>query len=206
MDFEHWEPIYEEILEDFNYSRNEDRRAAKMLEKKRGTDSLEPLKPIRNSVVEILGPFGEGEIIADYIIAAGSAVSNASDIDADLDLMVTDMDGDLDLQVEKNNKGVTAALHAHGDNIELIDEHSENFKGPVISTCQCEPLDDVYNFGGFTDGDRALFIADHFGAEKIILNGWDFDDPAEGERKIKKKKLRWAKRLLRYISTPIEYR
>ena len=32
----------------------------------------------------------------------------------------------------------------------------------------------VHNFGGFTDGDRCVFLANHFKAKKIILLGMDF--------------------------------
>ena len=32
----------------------------------------------------------------------------------------------------------------------------------------------VHNFGGFTDGDRAVFLAVQLGAKKLILAGMDF--------------------------------
>ena len=52
---------------------------------------------------------------------------------------------------------------------------------PVIGTTQIEPISDVYNFGGFTDGDRAVFLAEHFGAKEIELVGFDFE-AAEGTK------------------------
>ena len=36
------------------------------------------------------------------------------------------------------------------------------------------PVKNVYNFGGFTDGDRSVFWAEEFGAKEIILIGMDF--------------------------------
>ena len=37
-------------------------------------------------------------------------------------------------------------------------------------------MDIVYNFGGFTDGDRAVFLAEELGAKKIFLIGFDFGE------------------------------
>jgi uncharacterized Rossmann fold enzyme len=65
----------------------------------------------------------------------------------------------------------------------------------------------VYNFGGFTDGDRCIFIAIELGAKLIVLAGMDFgkivtrysrpdlenlEDKAD---KIKEMKLKYAKEL-----------
>ena len=35
------------------------------------------------------------------------------------------------------------------------------------------PTNNVYNFGGFTDGDRSVFLAEELGASQIILVGMD---------------------------------
>src|SRR5208283_4192155 len=53
--------------------------------------------------------------------------------------------------------------------------------------------------GGFTDGDRAAYLADHLGAERILLWGFDFEraaptDPVTHELKLMK--LTWASRVL----------
>ena len=59
------------------------------------------------------------------------------------------------------------------------------------------PVDAVANYGGFTDGDRAAFLADHCGADRLVFPGWDFDDPdVDG---MKARKLDWAERLLRLL-------
>jgi len=47
---------------------------------------------------------------------------------------------------------------------------------------------------GFTDGDRAAFLADACGADRLVFPGWSFDDPTVDAQKAKK--LRWAERLL----------
>ncbi len=43
-----------------------------------------------------------------------------------------------------------------------------------IGTTQTTPFNKIQNFGGFTDGDRGVFLASHFEAKKIILFGMDF--------------------------------
>ncbi len=211
MNFEEWESLYEEIIRDFGYSREKDRDAAERLQDIGKCEGLNPLKDLRDQRVGILGPCLQSEKLpaTDRQIAAGSALTNSVGIGIEPDLLVTDLDGDAALQVKKNNEGLLAVVHAHGDNIKAMERWVPELSGEVICTCQCEPLDGVYNFGGFTDGDRAAFIADHFGAEKIVLIGWDFENPrfkeTEEEIEIKKKKLRWAKRLIGLIHTPVEY-
>ena len=45
--------------------------------------------------------------------------------------------------------------------------------------------------------DRAAFLADHLGAARLSFPGWDFDDPGVGAEK--RRKLRWAARLLAWL-------
>ena len=65
----------------------------------------------------------------------------------------------------------------------------------VIGTCQCRPPEGLYNFGGFTDGDRSVFLASELGALSIELVGFDFEDQSVTPRK--RKKLAWAERLIK---------
>lgn len=204
LKFADWEPLYEEIVSDFSYCKEEDIRSAEILAECRGTDSLASLRELKGIKVEIGGPyFSKSDI--ETTIAAGASVSQIVDEGVEPDLLVTDLDGDKELQLDLNLNGVPAVIHAHGDNIQLIKSWAEKFKGPVVATCQCYPPEnDIYNFGGFTDGDRACFIADHFGAEKIVLNGWDFDEPFESDNSEKQKKLRWAERLIESLKITVE--
>ena len=90
-------------------------------------------------------------------------------------------------------------IHAHGDNIDLIMKYAKEFTGKVILTTQSKPDMVLYNFGGFTDGDRSVCFARHMGARKIILYGFDFDNPSskkESDPSVKLKKLRWAERII----------
>lgn len=208
MDYEEWEPTYKEIIDDFGYTLEEDRKSAEILAELRGTDSLEPLERVKGKVVEVKGPFFE-KVHADetsFSIVAGSSASRLKEKSSLPDLLVTDLDGDVKLQMEKNLESVTTVIHAHGDNVGLIEDWAPKFQGPVISTCQCRPPQGVYNFGGFTDGDRAVVLADHLGAEKVVLDGWDLERVVYDDRgyELKRKKLRWAERIIEGLDVPVE--
>jgi uncharacterized Rossmann fold enzyme len=84
-------------------------------------------------------------------------------------------------------------VHAHGDNVDALSEEVPRLKR-VVGTTQSKPLDNVYNFGGFTDGDRCVFLAQEFGARSITLIGFDFKDT--NVTPLKKKKLVWAEKLI----------
>ena len=61
-------------------------------------------------------------------------------------------------------------------------------------TSQGKPFGHVYNFGGFTDGDRAVYLAHEMQASDVTLIGFDLDDPLVTP--MKKGKLQWARKLL----------
>jgi uncharacterized Rossmann fold enzyme len=119
-------------------------------------------------------------------------------------IVVTDLDGDL-TSLLKIAKKCIVIVHAHGDNVGRL-EFAKNFKN-CIGTTQTKEIGKIYNFGGFTDGDRCVFLAEYFGAAKIFLFGMDFG-PKIGrysktkkiDRKIKLKKLRFAKMLLEWMA------
>ena len=77
------------------------------------------------------------------------------------------------------------------------------FRGPVILTTQSTPENTVFDFGGFTDGDRAVCIAQEFGVRRVLLEGFDYDDPMPKEGSdpaVKLRKLAWAKRIVESLS------
>jgi uncharacterized Rossmann fold enzyme len=113
------------------------------------------------------------------------------------DAVFTDLDGATDLLLSMNAAGTIVVVHAHGDNIPLLRHWTKKFSGPVVATTQSTPLPHVHNFGGFSDGDRAVFAADALGAKTIILVGFDLDD--KDVDPVKRGKLLWAKKLLALI-------
>ncbi len=127
-------------------------------------------------------------------------------------VIVTDLDGNLEDIEYLSRFGIYIFVHAHGDNIDRL-FNVLKFKGYIIGTTQVEPRPYVYNFGGFTDGDRAIYIAYGLGIRRFILGGMNFDGPigkysiiGRGkDPKIKLIKLNIAKNLiLRLIRKGVE--
>ncbi|WP_408958651.1 6-hydroxymethylpterin diphosphokinase MptE-like protein [Natrinema sp. 74] len=209
MEFDEWEPVYEAILRDFGYDRAGDERGrdrlAALLE-----SSFDPAdcSAIRDATVAVAGAGPSLETAselerardADLVIAASTAVDTLAAHDIAVDCMVTDLDKNPETVEDLTAAGVPVAVHAHGDNLEAIRAVVPNCDHRyVLPTTQAEPTERVRNFGGFTDGDRAAFLADHFGAGRLAFVGWDFDDSSVGPAKARK--LEWAERLLAWLES-----
>jgi uncharacterized Rossmann fold enzyme len=204
MDFDLWEPIYLQILDDFGFSREEDERAAIILS--------EMLTDANSVVTEVLTGLVKGKDILvcgnapvlpddlklidpeDYvIIAADGATAVLVDRGIIPDIIVTDLDGDVEKEIIANQKGSIIVVHAHGDNIDKLEKYVPRLKD-IIGTTQSRPLKDVHNFGGFTDGDRCAYLAKEFNAASITIIGFDLEDTDVSP--MKKKKLKWARWLI----------
>ncbi len=209
MKFEDWEPVYRLVLEDMGFDRIKDELAAQMLSgmleikanKKNEVVGIKDLqKAIKGKDVLVCGkaPKLSDEIEnVDFkkyvIIAADGAASVLMRNGITPDIIVTDLDGNMDDEVRASKLGAIMVVHAHGDNMDALKEEVPRLK-KVIGTTQSKPLKNVYNFGGFTDGDRGVFLAKEFGARSITLIGFDFKD--ENVTPLKKKKLVWAEKLI----------
>jgi uncharacterized Rossmann fold enzyme len=93
-------------------------------------------------------------------------------------VIVTDLDGIDEEVLEHNRKGTILVVHAHGDNISRIKALVPQMKGPLVLTTQNRPFDHSIILGGFTDGDRAVFLAHAMHAKEVKLVGFNLDDPA----------------------------
>lgn len=142
---------------------------------------------------------GTGAIEAEAEVVVIIAADGASELCLDLgiipDFVVTDLDGDLESLINADKKGSVMVIHAHGDNIDKISELVPRFRN-VIGTSQLFPLRNIFNFGGFTDGDRCLFLADHYLAKEILLIGMDFNSKVGYFSKKKVSNLDFKKRKL----------
>lgn len=201
MLYEEWKEYYYLILKDFGFDRGEDELSARLLsESLRGEqakpEDLEKIIKGRSATVVGDGPNLPNEIddICGVLISADEATSVLLGNGITPDIVVTDLDGRVEDLICANEKGAVVLIHAHGDNIDRIRMLAGHFKGKVMGTTQSMPFRNIYNFGGFTDGDRGVFLAEHFGAVSIKLVGFDFNNPrAKGKRiELKKKKLDWA--------------
>jgi uncharacterized Rossmann fold enzyme len=218
MRFIDWVPIYEEILEEFGFSRDEDEEAARLLqtllsgrENDLSPEDLSSMIRGREAIVCGNGPSLPRELeevlerrapsttykrsgIEDVVvIAADGATTQLLAAGFLPDVIVTDLDGFLPDILAANERGSAVVVHAHGDNIPALKKYVPRLTG-VLGTTQAEPIEGIYNFGGFSDGDRCAFLARRFGAAQIRIIGFDYDDPAVTP--IKKMKLKWARRLV----------
>lgn len=200
MEFQHWEPIYEAILADFGYDRAADEAASDWLAER--VTPLDPELVDLDGTVAVAGGApclsSDLEVVreADAVVAASDAGARLAAVGLRPSLVVTDLDGDPAGTLELAREGVPVAIHAHGDNRTALETWVPEFPPDhVIGTTQAQPRGPLVNVGGFTDGDRAAFLADAFGADELRFPGWDFDvDHPE-----KRCKLRWAARLLHWL-------
>ncbi|MFB6126875.1 MAG: 6-hydroxymethylpterin diphosphokinase MptE-like protein [Halolamina sp.] len=204
MQFRDWEPVYKRVLGDFGYSRAADERARDLLGTMVTRFDRSLLTDIAGAEVVVAGAGPslsagvEEAAAADVVVAASAAAERLRTAGVNVDVMVTDLDKTPGTARELTEAGVPVAIHAHGDNLEELQTHVTSMNADyVVPTTQASPSGPVRNFGGFTDGDRAAFLADAFGAEQLTFVGWDFDDPTLDEDK--DQKLRWAARLLHWL-------
>jgi len=210
-----WKKWYSNILKEFKYDEKKDKESAIILNSilKRSNINNEILNLIKNETVFVIG---SGPSLSTAIpklknlkksikIAADSSVKPLVDNGIIPDIVITDLDGD-ENSLEKIATKSIFVVHAHGDNINKL-KFSKKFK-KCIGTTQSKPFSKIQNFGGFTDGDRGVFLANHFGAKKIILFGMDFGErigkysnTKKSERTIKLMKLNKGKLLLEWLST-----
>ncbi|MGB5101324.1 MAG: 6-hydroxymethylpterin diphosphokinase MptE-like protein [Methanothrix sp.] len=203
MQFAIWEPIYQSILQDFGFSPGRDVDAAKLLaELLRDREPMlcaaEAIVAGHRAVVCGNAPSLEAELgglkeIDAVFLAADGATSVLLRNGIVPAIVVTDLDGPFPAILNANQMGSLVVVHAHGDNLDALNRYVPLLER-IIGTVQCRPPPGLYNFGGFTDGDRCVFLAKELGAASIKLVGFDFEDESVTPRK--KRKLEWAKRLI----------
>ena len=209
-----WNKKYNQILREFGYSKKDDIQSSKILNSKLGkkTPKTTLSKLIKNNDIFVIGagPSLHKSINAlkkfpnTIKIVADGAIQALLENGLNADILVTDLDGDI-TAIKKTGKTKTLILvHAHGDNIDKLHLVSKfrNWYG----TTQTKEFGKISNFGGFTDGDRCVFLADYFNAKNIILFGMDFGNTIGkyskniSNKTLKRKKLRFGKKLLEWLA------
>lgn len=205
MLYEEWEEYYHLILKDFGFDQQKDELSTRLLSARLvGEDATrEELADLIDGMVVTVagdGPNLEEEVdrAKGVLISADEATSVLLERGLVPDVVMTDLDGRVEDLVKANERGAIVIIHAHGDNMDEIRKYADSFRGKVMGTTQSLPSGNIHNFGGFTDGDRGIFLADHFGAREINLIGFDFDNPREKGKNVemKRKKLNWAYMLI----------
>ena len=186
MRFIDWFPYYQDIRQQFGYSTEKDQNAANILSNMLKKKSLD-LKVLQRKIVRRhVMVIGAGDSLIQNIkfvkknrkfvkIVADGATKALIENHIKPDIVVTDLDGDISFLRKAERVGAIIVVHSHGDNIEELKKFVPTLRR-VIGTTQVMPVENVYNFGGFTDGDRCVFLADEFGAEEIVLVGMEFGD------------------------------
>ena len=216
-----WLPWYDKILETFCYSQCEDQAAADLLSTLlvgRSEDLAGLRKLIANRPVIVFGagPSLEGDLKqvmkeellqkAVTIVADGATTAFTQISKTVPNVIVTDLDGTMSDIIYAQNAGSIVVIHAHGDNVDKLKSYVPKFSKAIGST-QVHPRPNVYNFLGFTDGDRAVFLAAGMGAKLIALAGMDFgftigkySKKQVASIETKRKKLKIGKELLEWLA------
>jgi hypothetical protein len=220
MELTLWMQWYQLILEDFNFKKEDDELSAETLNNI--IDDIGPITPQDIDIKDKVIVFGAGPSLKPNLvdlkmvdlkeftlIAADGATTALLEEGIIPEIVVTDLDGRMNDIIAANRRGALMVVHAHGNNLEQIEKYTLKLVN-VLGTTQSLPLANVHNFGGFTDGDRCVFLAIALGARLIVLSGMDFgkivthysrpdqeDGPAD---QIKQKKLKWAKKLVEWAA------
>ena len=211
-----WKKRYFSILKEMNYSEKKDNESALILDSiLKKTDSIEKVKEIiQGNTVFVIGSGPSLSIAIPKLKKLKKSIKIAADSSLEPligngiipDIIVTDLDGNEDTIKKISKTKSIFVIHAHGDNIEKL-QMVKKMKN-CVGTTQTNPFNKIQNFGGFTDGDRGVFLASYFDAKKIILFGMDFgnqigkfSNTKKSDREIKLKKLKIGKNLLIWLST-----
>jgi len=232
IEFKAW---YRKIINDFNFDPQKDRIArdylSHILEKKNSSYNLEEVllsfqkniqkkkhicvygcgPSLDESVDFILSHLGKSFFNKCVNLAADGAARLLIERNLPINGIITDLDG---ITKQDFFKAKFVIVHAHGDNIDALENFKEvitNFPN-LIGTSQSEPVHNLINPGGFTDGDRILalimsFLLPH---QYLYLIGMDFADIVGKHSKLNKKddylagsiklkKLRYALQIIEWL-------
>jgi uncharacterized Rossmann fold enzyme len=122
--------------------------------------------------------------------------------------VVSDLDSCSETTLRKSSRSGMVFTHAHGDNMELVKEIVPRMEKNTLGTTQVASRIPVRNYGGFTDGDRACYIASAFDPSSIIIAGMDFGKDegkysvnrySSGTNPRRSIKLEWGRKSLEYL-------
>mgnify|MGYP001375630637 CR=1 FL=1 len=211
-----WKTKFNEIRKEFGYSEKEDLISAKklnlLLKRKNSKKEFEDI--IKGKTIFVIGAGPSLSQSLKHIkksknitkIVADGAVRALLEKNIRPDILVTDLDGDIESIKKIGKTKIPIIVHAHGDNsnrLEIVKKLSN-----VTGTTQTREFGKLKNYGGFTDGDRCVFLAEYFNANKIVLIRMDFGRKIGKyskhrviNRKTKLKKLKSGKMIIEWFAT-----
>jgi uncharacterized Rossmann fold enzyme len=210
-----WRPWYTNIVERLGLDPEADLKSAKVLNDIIPNPDVVEIKKLvhgKDCIVLGAGPSIEEDLKKlesrgwmDKLFVSADGATSALLEYRPPDIIVTDLDGNIRDQFKAWRGGSCITLHAHGDNLDKIQEVAPEIDRRVIGTTQVEPFDKLFNFGGFTDGDRAAFMAHELGASRIYLAGMDLGEEIgrySGDKDLKRKivKLSICEELLTWLA------
>jgi 2-amino-4-hydroxy-6-hydroxymethyldihydropteridine diphosphokinase len=212
LDWREWQAFDQQIRADFSYPVEADHRAARRLRDLVPADhrlrDLVPLMRGRTDVTIVgCGPSLEGARVDGLVVAADGATEWLREQGVAPAVVVSDLDGDPQSLEWAAKRGAYVLAHAHGDNLQAIHDVAPRLGPRLYGTYQGPPvpgLAPLGNVGGFTDGDRAVVLAEHLGARRARLVGFDFDAPPtryshRWDPATKMRKLAWAQRVVQDV-------
>ncbi len=108
------------------------------------------------------------------IIAADGALGALLRENIIPDLCISDLDSRESDLILANQLKIPIIVHSHGDNIDKIYRIVPKLKSSFMATSQVKQIGSIKLYFGFTDGDRAIFFAQHLGATNIKNLGMNF--------------------------------
>lgn len=219
MRYDEWAPVYESIRAEFGFDLAAERRAAdRLVALAPDIDAATSLTRARariegrDAVIVGLAPSAGPPPLwrlppggrRPAILAADGATQACLTAGLVPDLVVTDLDGPVASEVAAQARGSLVVVHAHGDNLAALERWVPQLRGDLAGSWAGPPTAALFDVGGFTDGDRAAYLAAECGARRVLLWGFDFThaaeaDPRSHERKLAK--LQWAARSLGWLVT-----
>lgn len=184
---------YQDICLQLGIDPKLDRKATKLLNKlmnyKAIEKTIERLEQTLEGTIAFI--FGAGPSLEDSIneiidviekyrdrvtlIAVDGAANALYVNNLDIDIVVSDLDGCFKGIKEELFTESIVVVHGHGNNIEKIQQLSGMLRNEgLIGTTQGKETKKIRNYGGFSDGDRAVHLAANFRAAKIVMFGFDF--------------------------------
>lgn len=216
-----WWPWYDKIASLFGYDRSKDQLAAEVLSQLISFRAVN-ISELRRSLsgrpalvfgagpsleANVLEAVEEGLLKSCAVISADGATSALLRVAGVApEVIVTDLDGNTRDLLSANKRGSMMVVHGHGDNIDKLRRYVPKLR-KVIGTTQVHPISNVYNFYGFTNGDRAVFLSAAMGVKLIAIAGMDLGDvigrysKRRVRRRVKILKLKVCKELLTWFSS-----